>query len=114
MRAHPSRAVLQRHLVWLLWLALLLPVAQVAATWHTLSHAGVDKGDAQDKPAHHQTQCELCLTAAAVTGNAPPDERPPLPHPAVRHAAPQAASSGVWFAPPTRAYRSRAPPFVPH
>ena len=48
MHAHRSRAVPRRHLVWLLWLALLLPVAQAAASWHALSHALPDAGSADE------------------------------------------------------------------
>jgi len=39
MRASQSRSFLQRHFAWLLWLALLVPVAQGAAAMHALSHA---------------------------------------------------------------------------
>jgi hypothetical protein len=112
MRAPPSRAVVQRRLVWLLWLALLLPIAQAAAMSHALSHAVADGDD--DRQAVHQTHCDLCLTAAALSGGALPEQRPSLPHPVARHVAPQVASSGVWFALPTRAYLSRAPPIAQH
>lgn len=46
MHAPPPRTVPQCRLVWLLWLALLLPIAQVTATWHALSHTGVATVDA--------------------------------------------------------------------
>lgn len=113
MHAPPPRTVPQCRLVWLLWLALLLPIAQVTATWHALSHTGVATVDAAGgKQAPHTAHCDLCLSAAAVSGGALAGEPAPLPHPAAHHAAPQAASSGVWLASPTRAYRSRAPPFA--
>jgi len=102
----------QRRLVWLLWLALLLPIAQAAAMSHALSHAVADGDDDHDRQAVHQTHCDLCLTAAALSGGALPEQRPSLPHPVARHVAPQVAAGGVWFALPPRAYLSRAPPIA--
>lgn len=102
---------------WLLWLALLLPLAQVVANGHVLSHVNGDAsaastnfGAAGGKHALHQTVCDLCLTAAAIGGAAPFDVPPSLPYLAARHTAPLAQSSGVWQAPLVRAYLSRAPP----
>jgi hypothetical protein len=115
MRAHRPRTVPQRRLVWLLWLALLLPVAQAAATWHALSHTRVDTGPESDgKQALHTGHCDLCLTAAAVSGGALPGAPLSLPLPATRHAAPTAVVGGVSLARPVRAYLSRAPPFASH
>ena len=103
MVALRSRIVSQRHFAWLLWLALLLPVAQAAATWHALSHIGRDASSEVDgKLARHVSHCDLCLTAAAVTGGALPGTPPSVPHPAARHQAPLAL--------PALAYLSRAPP----
>lgn len=104
-----------RPLWWLICFSLLLPAAQVAATGHALSHTRLEassEGDA--KHALHLTHCDLCLTAAAVSGGALTGEPQPLPSSAARHAAPHAASGGVWLALPTRAYLSRAPPFAPY
>jgi len=114
MRAPLSRCVRQPGLVWLLWAALLLPIAQTATTWHALSVARADGSDAHGKQWLHHAHCDFCLTAAALSGGALPGEPPPSPHPTGRHEAPQATSSGVWFAFPTWAYRSRAPPFASH
>lgn len=114
MRAPHSRPVRQRHLVWLLWAALLLPIAQTATAWHALSVARVDGGDAHGKQWLHHTHCDFCLTAAALSSGALAGEQPASPLPTGRHEAPQAASSGDWFAFPTCAYRSRAPPFASH
>jgi hypothetical protein len=114
MRAPATRSfTAPRRLVWLLWLVLLLPIAQVTAVRHALSHTGLDAaGDTSGKQAPHQTQCELCLTAAAVDGGGLPTALPALPLPLARHALPQAVWVGVWIASPLRAYRSRAPPFA--
>jgi hypothetical protein len=100
--------------MWLLWLALLLPMGQSAASWHALSHTRVDSSDADGKQALHQAHCDLCLTAAAVSGGAMPSQAPALPHLSARHAAPQAAAGSVWLALPALAYLSRAPPRFLH
>jgi len=111
MLAPHSRTVASRRSTWLLWLALLLPMAQAAATWHALSHTGREaSGEANGKQALHQTLCDLCLTAAAVTGGALPVAPPDMPHPAARHEVPLAAFASVWLALPALAYLSRAPP----
>ena len=112
MHAHRSRAVLRHRFAWLLWLALLLPAAQAAASWHALSHAMLDPGsagDAKHAPPHH---CDLCLTAASINGGAPAGEPPSLKPVALRHEQPRFAFATRWMASPARAYLSRAPPLV--
>lgn len=108
------RGAMQRRLAWLLWLALVLPMAQGAATWHAMSHAALEASGAADGTrAPHQTHCDLCLTAAAIGGGGPPSESPALPlEPSVAHALPQAAVGGIAPAPSALAYRSRAPPVL--
>jgi hypothetical protein len=110
---HRRNAVSQRHLVWLLWLMLLLPVAQVTASWHALSHVETDASGARD-PRHalHLTHCDLCLTAAAVDGGVPLAEPPALKPGVARHEVPQTAPVAFWVASPARAYLSRAPPIA--
>jgi hypothetical protein len=103
-----------RRFAWLLWLALLLPIAQAASVQHALSHTGQDAGiDTSGKQAPHASHCDLCLTAAGLDGSALPSEAPTLLHAVARHALPQVALSGAWIASPLRAYRSRAPPLAP-
>ena len=93
---------------------MLLPVAQFAATWHGYSHVEVQAGArGQDKQAPHAAHCDLCLTAAAVSGGALIGTAPKTPGPAARHALPQAAADSVWPAFPPLAYLSRAPPHAP-
>ena len=105
----------RRRFWWLLWLVLLLPIAQTAATLHVLSHAMLDlagDGSAIDgKPAIDHAHCELCLTAAALNGAAPPAAAPCLPRLAVILDLPRTVSAGVWFTATVAAYKSRAPPF---
>ena len=113
MHAHRSRAVPRRHFIWLLWLALLLPTAQAAASWHALSHAMPDPGGVRDAkhapPLHH---CDLCLAASSISGGAPVGEPPSLKPVALRHELPRLILITLWVASPARAYLSRAPPFA--
>ena len=104
----------RRSLTWLLWLALLLPMAQSVASWHAHSHDGqATAARADDAQAPHATHCELCLVAAAVSGGALFAAPPALALAARRHEAPLAAAGSVWLWLFTPAYRSRAPPSVP-
>jgi hypothetical protein len=92
-----------------LWLALLLPLAQAAASWHAVSHLQLE-ADADGKQALHATHCDLCLTAAAVHGGVPAGDAPQLQHQALRHAVPLAFASSVWLGEFVRPYESRGPP----
>ena len=116
MPALRLRSLLQRRFAWLLWLALLLPIAQVVATTHVLAHAAQDASDAAEGKLalHPAAHCDLCATAAAVSGGAPLAEAPTLLHPAAHHAAPRTAFADSGIASPRHAYRSRAPPLVLH
>ena len=111
MTALRSRTVSPRRFAWLLWFGLLLPVAQVGAAWHALSHDRIEAG-AGDKQAPAQTHCDLCLMAAAIGGGALVADLPVLVSPSIRHALPQAVVVDAWLALTARAYRSRAPPFA--
>lgn len=113
MLALRSRSDSQRRLAWLLWFALLVPIAQLGAAWHAFSH---DRADASrpldDKKTPTQTHCDLCLSAAAIGSGAPLGETPVWAAPAAVHVLPQVAVVDVWLALTARAYRSRAPPFA--
>ena len=100
----------RRHLTWLLWLVLLLPLAQTAASWHVLSHTASSQTGDDGVQAIGQERCELCLTAAAVLGGAPQVT-------ACLKALACNADQTTFFVPPgrilpapERAYNSRAPP----
>ncbi len=108
------RRLLQPHaLAWVLWLALLLPLAQLAAGQHRLSHALAD-GTNPAKQAAHLASCDLCLAAAAVgsAATAPAIALPALPP--LRHAAPQAQRPVQRAALPSAHYLIRAPPDASH
>jgi len=92
---------------WLLWLALLLPLAQAMAGVHALSHV---TGERQDAGLAHLVHCDLCLAAADLSGAAPAAAPAALPACAVVEAlaaaplAPAAAHAADWRPP------ARAPP----
>ena len=92
---------------------LLLPVAQVAASWHALSHAGMNAPGARDaQHAPHVTHCDLCLTGAAIDTGAPLAEALWLAAGVVGHELPRAVLVTVWAASVAHAYLSRAPPIA--
>ena len=105
----------RRRLMWLLWLVLLLPIAQTTATLHVLSHAlsgpAGEGAEADGTKAIQHAHCDLCLTAAALIGAAPPASPPQLPQSTAFRELPCAVSHVAWFAPSVTAYESRAPPF---
>jgi hypothetical protein len=115
MQLAQPKPFMQRHMAWLLWLALLLPLAQTAASWHILSHANSEQTKAaDDQQAVHQAHCELCLSAAALIGGAPLASLPNLFHPRAMAEVLAADVRGVISTPTARAYESRAPPFLQH
>ena len=92
---------------------LMLPVAQVAALWHGLSHAAPTAQQAAPAPGEPLSQaahCDLCLLAATIHGGALPSAPILLQHPPARHEAPLAAFVAGWPGSPALPYRSRAPP----
>ena len=116
MPAAAVRTAQQRRLAWLLWLALLLPFAQLAAGVHELSHlrAGPasDESTAGQRALHLQAPCELCLSAAVVAGGAPlPQVQPPALLATVE-ALPSVFSLHPHAVPFALAYRSHAPPLA--
>jgi len=116
MRADRHTHASRRHLVWLLWLAMLLPLAQAAANWHALSHTAASAAGGEtdsDSKALHASSCALCLSAAVVSSGALPSKPPGLLLLASSHAAPQVAIHGVHHAVDWPAYQSRAPPVIP-
>jgi hypothetical protein len=100
-------------MAWLLWLALLLPFAQAAANWHAISHVQASTStDPDSKQSLHFAHCDLCLTAAAVTGGGPASQAPDIPLHVAAHEAPVRVATTPVAAAPIRRYLSRAPPFA--
>jgi hypothetical protein len=108
-----ARAILQRRFAWLLWLAMLLPMAQMAAMSHSYSHANQEGSTQADgKQALVHTHCDLCASAAALIAGAAPLTPPGVPQVAARHEVPADRSGDVWPSYFVSAYQSRAPPFA--
>lgn len=100
-----------RHIVWLLWLVLLLPMGQTAATWHVLSHTDSGQTDSDDgKQGVHQDHCDLCFSAATLIGGAPLVASSGSSLAEGRVEAPLLELHGILPTAPTLAYNSRAPP----
>lgn len=98
---------------WLLWLGLLLPVAQLAAATHALSHVRLAGSRDQPHPqAPHLAHCDLCLTAAAIGGVAPPAAVATFVAPTLPSSQPEGFVPALRSVATVLAYRSRAPPVL--
>lgn len=101
-------------LAWLVWLALLLPLAQAAAVWHGYSHPALLVPGAHthqdDAPAPASTPCDVCLSAAALGSGALFGALPGVPASTAHHEPPRLVAHAVRPATRTPAYLSRAPP----
>ena len=107
------RSILRRHSPWLLWLALLLPVAQATASTHAISHVRQEVCRTALDNCVHPSSCDLCLLGAAIAGTAPAGDPPAVVVPELRDERPSTfavASPDGRFDP---VYRSRAPPSAP-
>ncbi len=113
MRAFKSRGS-KRRFMWLLWLALLTPIAQTVAAAHVLSHSQQATTGDSGKQLHHEALCGLCVTAASLSSAAPAVAAHFVPSLLPLREAPHADSNHVAFALTVHAYESRAPPFLPH
>jgi hypothetical protein len=99
-------------LSWLMWLVLLVPVAQSMAAWHSVSHIASAASRQGDEPQLPHSACELCLAGAAVDAGAP-ITTPAMPVLlALRHAMAPAAIVAAWVSAPLAGYLSRAPPLA--
>jgi hypothetical protein len=99
-------------LAWVLWLAMLLPLAQAAANWHLQSHWDTERSSSsRGKDALAGAHCSACLSAAAVTGGGAASTPLVIAHAPPAHSAPSLPQRPRGSAAPHRAYQSRAPPF---
>jgi hypothetical protein len=92
-----------------LWLALLLPLAQLAANWHAQSHWDTER-TSSSKDSLAAAHCVICLSAAAVTGGGATSTPLAIAHVPPRQPVAQSAQGPRRTAPLLRAYQSRAPP----
>ena len=107
------RPLIAPRLAWVLWLAMLLPLAQLAGNWHAQSHWDTERSSApRNKDALAGAHCGVCLTFAAVTGGGAASTPLAIEHAPARQPAAQLPDGPRWSAPLLRAYESRAPPFL--
>jgi hypothetical protein len=108
LRLHKSS---QSHYAWLLCLALMLPLAQVTATVHSLMHVQLSGSVSTDaKPALSADHCNLCLSSQTVMGGAPLVQAVGSTVIVTRFALPPPNSTSFEKPRATRPYQSRAPP----
>jgi hypothetical protein len=94
---------------WLLWLALLVAAGHSLATWHPYTHTTSELA-AQAAGKHALSACDVCLTAAAALGAAPPMVPPALALAATEPALQPLPVAAMPHAPVRRPYAIRAPP----
>ena len=111
MQAFSPRIEARRHVAWLMWLAFLLPMAQVAATWHSLSHdvSGTSESSSE-KHAARSSHCDMCIAAAAIIGGGLVTAHPSWATGASSDAAPDVVVITSRAASFVQVYLSRAPP----
>jgi hypothetical protein len=100
---------MNRRLLWSLLLALLLPLAQVAAAAHELSHVQ-GTTEAGSKSAPVAAHCDLCVVAAAISGGAAPSAAPVLALPDFASAVPVRPAPAAHIPQAFHAFSPRAPP----
>src|SRR6185436_19344484 len=83
---------LPRLSAWVLWLALLLPLAQLAAAMHAYLHVPDPARVSSEK--HLPAPCDLCVVAAALGSTAPGATNAGQPVVALEQAAPLHAPAG--------------------
>jgi hypothetical protein len=97
---------------WLLGLALLVAAGHSLATWHPYTHTTSELA-AQAAGKHHAlSACDVCLTAAAVLGAAPPAVPPVLAAPISEPALQPFSLVPVPHGAARRPYAIRAPPIT--
>jgi hypothetical protein len=112
MTAAANRTTARPRFAWLLWFALLLPLAQAFAWQHAQSHWDTEQSSSSGgKHAILGDHCDLCVAAATVAaGGAASTPLRVAPGP-VRNGATAVRDSGTASS-SIAAYQSRAPPFV--
>ena len=114
MRSLRLPLLLRASLAWVAALALLLPVAQLAAVAHGYTHLGPQTSpDGEHRSLPQLAHCDLCLTVAGLDGSGLPLGATSFRLvPSSSGAAPSAIVPGLAPAPVLLAYLSRAPPLT--
>lgn len=95
----------------LLWLALVLAVAQVVAIRHAYTHTPGEGTNQSGKHPGGLTHCDACIAAVALGGAAPPPAPLLFAAPAAQHPH-LFAPAKQFIAPQPRPYAIRAPPAI--
>jgi hypothetical protein len=94
--------------------AMVLPIAQSAATLHALSTVRPDRDSTHGRAILHHSGCDICLAAAALSGGVLPTAAALPPRTLGRHESPSSRPRQPLRAAPCCNYRSRAPPLAAH
>ncbi len=113
------RSPIRHGVAWLLWLAMLVPLAQSTALVHGLSHVRAESSDQrpsqrQNDQAPKANHCDLCLASAALAGGALPGHQPSLCDESAHDSIEPAGTTSVCERSPNLGYWGRAPPFSLH
>lgn len=104
-----SRSGLRFARLALLWLALLLGLAQTVAIRHTYSHSPHETSSSAGKHPGGLAHCNACILAASLGSGPPPAAALLLP--ALARVLPKLTTPVVWrLEPPYQPYAIRAPP----
>jgi hypothetical protein len=111
VNTQPHRSRTLPRFAWLLlWAALVLPLAQAVANIHAQSHWGQERGSPAEKYGLAADRCDLCLTAAALSGGGAASTPISIAHGPARLPALPTFAVRLAPAPLSLAYQSRAPP----
>ena len=88
-------------------LALVLPLGQLAAAAHELSHVRAAVTDKSGVPSPH---CDLCAVAAALTGGGAASDAPELQLALARYDLPASIAAAPFVAQAFAFFLSRGPP----
>ncbi|MEO8280549.1 MAG: hypothetical protein ABI564_12715 [Ideonella sp.] len=115
MHSTSRRSSIRHGIAWLLWLALLVPLAQSTALVHGFSHVRSESGDhRQSDQAPKANHCDLCLASAALAGGALPAHEAKQCDESGHDSVDPAGATSVCQRFPNLGYWGRAPPFSLH
>jgi hypothetical protein len=97
---------------WLLWLALLVAAGHSLATVHPYTHSTGELAAQASGKQHVLSVCDVCLTAAAALGAAPPAVPVAFALPPAPSALQPLPVAAVPHAPARGPYAIRAPPIA--
>ncbi|MBG9389220.1 hypothetical protein [Caenimonas aquaedulcis] len=103
-----------RRYAWVLWLALLVPMAQLAAAVHVQSHWSKDAASSLEHKATPADACGQCVAVASIAAGGVVTAAAIATLAPAHFALLSWAVAPVLSADPFAGYRSRAPPAAAH